>query len=129
MLLADSPRVASALSAGVGYVAVVEPGQAGVQEWSLYSTTRGQRVPSTLVPALGAWLDIDDREDRADIGPRTPILVDPQHCIDSVLVRFFSRSRFAGLAEGTLGGVRQGLPPVLLLPVEPRPALARGRPG
>ncbi|WP_432825623.1 hypothetical protein [Dactylosporangium sp. CA-092794] len=70
----------------------MEPGQAGVQEWSLYWTTRGQRVPSRLVPALGDWLDID---------ARTPILVDPQYRIDSVLARFFSRSGFAALAEGT----------------------------
>ena len=46
-------------------------------------------------------MDIDDREDQADIDPSTPILIDPQSCIDPVLARFFNRSRFAALAEGT----------------------------
>jgi hypothetical protein len=53
------------------------------------------------VPVLGDWSNLDDREDGAGIGPRQPILVDPEYRIDPVLTRFFSRSRFAALAEGT----------------------------
>jgi hypothetical protein len=46
-------------------------------------------------------LDLDEREERAGIGTRHPILVDPEWRIDPVLARFFTRSRFAALAEGT----------------------------
>ncbi|HEV8556612.1 MAG TPA: site-specific integrase [Actinophytocola sp.] len=53
------------------------------------------------MPVLGDWLDLDEREERAGIGTRHPILVDPEWRIDPVLARFFTRSRFAALAEGT----------------------------
>jgi hypothetical protein len=53
------------------------------------------------VPLLEGWADLDQREIDAGIGPREPVLIDPRHRIDPVLARFFRRSRFAWLAEGS----------------------------
>jgi len=44
---------------------------------------------------------LDQREAAADIEPRRPILIDPEHRIDPVLARFLARSRFTWLADGT----------------------------
>ena len=77
------------------------PNPCGNPEWTLYWTPRGQVVPRGLVPLLDEWADIEQREMRAGIGPHHPILLDPEYRIDPILVRFFRRSRFAALAEGT----------------------------
>jgi site-specific recombinase XerD len=58
-------------------------------------------VSSRLVPALDGWADLDQREAAAGIDAGQPILIDPQSRIDPVLARFFRRSRFCWLAEGT----------------------------
>jgi site-specific recombinase XerD len=67
----------------------------------LYWTARGQGAPSRLVPALDGWADLDQREAAAGIDAGQPILIDPQSRVDPVLARFFRRSRFCWLAEGT----------------------------
>lgn len=86
---------------GVHYGSVVLSEHDGGREWSLYWTARRQAIPSGLVPVLSGWLDLDAREDRAGIGRRQPILVDPDRHIDPVLTRFVTRSRFAALADGS----------------------------
>lgn len=78
----------------------MQPGR-GVEQWLLYWTARGQEVPCQLVPLLERWAGLDEREAGAGIGPRDPILIDPQYRIDPVLGRFFRRSRFAWLAQGS----------------------------
>jgi len=50
---------------------------------------------------LDEWSDIDARERALDIESGTPILIDPQNRVDPRLARFFTRSRFAFLAEGS----------------------------
>jgi hypothetical protein len=50
---------------------------------------------------LGAWSGVDQREADAGIGPRGPILIDPQYRIDPVPGRFLRGSWFAWLAEGS----------------------------
>jgi hypothetical protein len=71
------------------------------REWLLYWTARDRPVPSSLVPVLDGWADLDQREADAGIIARHPILIDPQYRIDPVLARFLNASRFAWLAEGT----------------------------
>jgi hypothetical protein len=71
------------------------------EQWLLYWTARGQEVPCRLVAQLECWSGLDQREADAGIGPRDPILIDPRCRIDPVLGRFFRRSRFAWLAEGS----------------------------
>jgi len=83
------------------YVAAVQPQRGDGGQWSLYWSARGQEVPCRLVLLLGRWAGLDEREAGAGIGPRDPILIDPQYRIDPVLGRFFRRSRFAWLAEGS----------------------------
>ena len=70
-------------------------------EWLLYWTRRGAEVPVGRFALLDAWADIDARERLAGIEGGTPILVDPACRIDPRLARFFRRSRFAFLAEGS----------------------------
>ncbi|CAG7588070.1 site-specific integrase [Rhodococcus opacus] len=70
-------------------------------EWMLYWTTRDVEVPVGFDDALDRWVDIDARERALGIDEATPILIDPVGRIDPRLARFFRRSRFAFLAEGT----------------------------
>jgi hypothetical protein len=74
---------------------------AGPGCWLAGGAARGQEVPCWLVPLLERWSGLDEREAGAGGGPRDPILIDPQYRIDPVLGRFFRRSRFAWLAEGS----------------------------
>jgi site-specific recombinase XerD len=67
----------------------------------LYWTTRGAEIPAGRLALLDAWADIDAREQRLGIDAGTPILIDPESRVDPRLARFFSRSRFAFLAEGS----------------------------
>jgi site-specific recombinase XerD len=50
---------------------------------------------------LDEWADVDERERVLGIETRTPILIDPEHRVDPRLARFFGRSRFSYLAEGS----------------------------
>ena len=72
-----------------------------VAEWMLYWTTRGVEVPVGFDDALDGWVDIDARERALGVDEATPILIDPVGRIDPRLAKFFRRSRFAFLAEGT----------------------------
>ncbi|MGP3913027.1 hypothetical protein [Nonomuraea sp. 10N515B] len=67
----------------------------------MYWTTRGVGVPRGWLELLDEWADIDERERALSIEAGTPILVDPTGRVDPLLARFFRRSRFARLAEGT----------------------------
>lgn len=67
----------------------------------LYWTARGVDVPVGFNDVLDRWVDVDAREQALGIESGTPILVDPAGRIDPRLARFFRRSRFAFLAEGT----------------------------
>ena len=70
-------------------------------EWVLYWTARGVDVPVGFNDVLDRWVDVDAREQALGVESGTPILVDPAGRIDPRLARFFRRSRFAFLAEGT----------------------------
>jgi len=50
---------------------------------------------------LDEWADIDARERALGIDEGTPILIDPACRVDPRLARFFRRSRFSFLAEGS----------------------------
>lgn len=70
-------------------------------EWWLYWTTRGVDVPVGFDDMLDGWVNIGARERALGIEEATPILIDPTGRIDPRLAKFFRRSRFAFLAEGT----------------------------
>ncbi|MGV9868153.1 site-specific integrase [Rhodococcus koreensis] len=67
----------------------------------LYWTARCVEVPVGFDDVLDGWVDIDARERALGVDEATPILIDPVSRIDPRLTRFFRRSRFAFLAEGT----------------------------
>ena len=73
----------------------------GGGDWLLYWTARGVDMPVGFDDVLDQWVDIDDRERALGVEGGTPILIDPSCRIGPRLARFFRRSRFAFLAEGT----------------------------
>jgi site-specific recombinase XerD len=70
-------------------------------QWELFWTSRWAEVPTGRFALLDEWADIDRREQALGIDPRTPFLLDPEQRVDARLSRFFRRSRFSFLAEGT----------------------------
>jgi integrase len=69
--------------------------------WELFWTSRSVEVPAGRFALLDEWADIDRREQALGIDPRTPFLLDPEQRVDARLSRFFRRSRFSFLADGT----------------------------
>jgi hypothetical protein len=85
-------------------------------EWSLYWTSRGRPVSARPAPVLAGWVDLDQREEAADIGPGQPILIDPQYQLDpgAGAVPRPVAVRVAG--GGDQAGIREGLPAVFRVP-------------